>query len=268
MKRNLVNRLLLSVVVTLLAACSNQQAEVLPTAKLEAVLYDYHLTQVLVSDLPSNQRYKKELYFNYVYDKHGVTKAEIDSSLVYYARKPEGLAEVYAHLSDRIKADIQRITDEDKPLKTRTAVAVVGDSVDLWYDTPFVQMSSSPLGNNRYVFTIPTDTNFKAGDRLTWNGKAIFLQSGIDSLHKYLHLNLTVKYMNDSIVSADTLLCASGNFSIEVVDGEVVKSVKGEAYLKGRDDNEQLLIVSPSLLRSRQAEHINSLRVDDNIDNK
>lgn len=262
MKRNPVNNLLLAFAVALLAACSNKQADVLPVAKLEAVLYDYHLAQVIVSDLPSNQRYKKDLYFDYVYEKHGVTKVEIDSSLAYYARNPEGLSVVYTNLSNRVKADILRIADEDKPLKTRTAIAVVGDSVDLWYDTPIVQMSSSPLNNNRYTFTIPTDTNFKVGDRLAWSGKAIFLQSGVDSLHKYLHLNLAVKYMNDSIVSADTLLYTSGDFSISVNDSAVVKSIKGEAYLKSRDDKERLLIVSPLLLRCRRVELSDSLRVD------
>ena len=254
---------MLLALVVLLASCRNKRpSDVLPPEKLEAVLYDYHLVQVLVSDLPTNQRYKKDFYFDYVYDKHDVTKAEIDSSLAYYARNPEGLAEVYTRLSNRIKADIQRLADEDKPVRARTAVAVVGDSVDLWYDTPIVQMTSSPLANNRYVFTIPTDTNFKAGDRLTWSGKAIFLLGGVDSLHKYLHLSLTVKYMHDSIVSADTLLYTSGDFSVAVSDGDVVKSIKGEAYLKSRDGKERLLIASPSLVRCRRIEPFDSLCVD------
>ena len=262
MKRNPVNNLLLAVAVALLAACSNKRADVLPVAKLEAVLYDYHLTQVIVADLPSSQRYKKDLYFDYVYDKHGVTKAELDSSLVYYARNPKGLSEVYANLSKRIKDDIQRIADEDTPIKARTAVAVVGDSVDLWYDMPIVQMTTSPLANSRYSFFIPTDTNFKAGDRLAWNGRAIFLQGGVDSLHRYLHLNLVVRYMSDSIVCADTLLYASGDFSLKVSDDAMVKSVKGEAYLKSHNDKEQLLLVDPSLVRCRRIELTDSLRVD------
>lgn len=262
MKRNPANNLLLAIAIALLTACSQKQADVLSAAKLEAVLYDYHLTQVIVSDLPTSQRYMKDLYFDYVYDKHGVTKAEIDSSLVYYARNPKELSKVYANLSERIKTDIQRIADEDKPIRARMATAVVGDSVDLWYDVPIVQMTSSPLANNRYILTIPTDTNFKAGDRLTWNGKAVFLKGGVDSLHRYLHLNLMVRYMNDSIVSADTLLYTSGDFSLEVSDDAMVKSIKGEAYLKSRNDKELLLIATPSLVRRRRIELSDSLGVD------
>ena len=250
MKRILVNSLLLTVVIALLAACSvKSKPEVLPSATLEAVLYDYHLAQVIVNDLPSNQRYKKDLYFSYVYDKHGVTEAQVDSSLVYYARYPEGLSEIYANLSKRIDADLQRMESESTPLKARGAVAVVGDSVDLWYDARIIQLTSSPLDNSRYTFIIPTDTNFKAGDRLAWSGKALFLQGGVDSLQRYLHLDLRVKYMNDSIVSADTLLFASGDFTVEVSDTAMVKSITGTAYLKSRDAGDRLLMVAPELMR-------------------
>ena len=252
MKRSLAHSLLLTVAILLLAACSGQRKDsVLPSEKLEAVLYDYHLAQVIVNDLPSNQRYKKDLYFGYVYDKHGVTEAQVDSSLVYYARYPKGLSEIYANLSKRIEADIKRLESEDKPIKARQAVAIVGDSVDLWYDARIVQITSSPLANSRYTFTIPTDTNFKAGDRLAWSAKALFLQGGVDSLRRYLHVDLRVKYMNDSIASADTTLYASGEFTIEVTDTAVVKSITGTAYLKSRDASERLLMVAPSLTRLR-----------------
>lgn len=235
-----------------LASCVGKRGgTVLPTGKLEAVLYDYHLAQVIVSDLPSNQRYKKELYFDYVYDKHDVTKAEVDSSLAYYARYPEGLSDIYARLSERIDADLRRLADEGKPLKVRESKPVVGDSADLWYDVCFVEMNSSPLMGNRYTFAIPTDTNFKPLDRLVWGGEIRFLDGAVDSLYKYVHLNLKVTYMNDSIVSADTLLYASGHFSVEVCDSAVVKSVNGTAYLKSRQSFDRLLLLSPSLMRYR-----------------
>ena len=263
MKRILVNSLLLTVVIILFAACSSKRkGDVLPSAKLEAVLYDYHLAQVIVNDLPHNQRYKKDLYFSYVYDKHGVTEAQVDSSLVYYSRYPEGLSVIYDNLSNRIAADLKRLEEEHKPLTVREAVAIAGDSVDLWYDARIVKLTSSPLDNSRYTFTIPTDTNFKAGDRLAWSGKALFLQVGVDSLHRYIHLDLTVKYMNDSIASADTTLYASGEFSFMVTDTAVVKSITGTAYLKSRKASERLLIVAPELIRCHRAVPSTSLSAD------
>lgn len=264
MRRNRSNLLLVAACLLLmLSACSDKRkGAALSSAKLEAVLYDYHLAQIIVGDLPSGQRYKKDLYFDYVYDKHGVTKTEVDSSLAYYARHPEGLSEIYVNLSKRIEADIKRMEDEDKPIKMREAISVVGDSVNLWYDARFVQMTSSPLGNSRYSFTIPTDTNFKAGDRLTWSAKALFLQGEIDSLHRYLHLSLRVKYMNDSIASADTLLYTSGDFALMLSEEAVVKSIDGTAYLKSSEADERLLLVEPMLLRCRRVECPDTLTSD------
>lgn len=235
----------------LCSACSGKRNdEVLPSAKLEAVLYDYHIAQAIVNDLPASQRFKKDLYFDYVYSKHGVTKAEVDSSLVYYARHPKGLSEIYENLSVRVKADIQRLDNEDKPLPVRQPQPIVGDSANLWYDVLFVEMNASPL-DNRYSLTIPTDTNFRPLDRIVWGGEVVFLDDEVDSLYKYIHLNLRVAYMNDSIVTADTLLYTSGSFSISVTDSAVVKRVDGEAYLKSTDADERVLILSPSLMRYR-----------------
>lgn len=234
------------------SACSDKPSDgVLDPVKLEAVLYDYHLAQVMVSDLPSNQRYKKELYFDYIYDKHGITQADVDSSLAYYSRYPEGLSEIYVRLADRIKGDISRLSEEQQSIKVRESSAVVGDSVDLWYDLPIIEMTSSPLGNNRYTFTIPTDTNFKRGDHLAWSGRALFLQGGVDSLHRYLYLDLKIEYMNDSVARADTLLYTSGVFSLVVADSAMVKSIHGSAYLKSPDADERMLMVNPTLMRWR-----------------
>ena len=57
--------------------------------------------------------------------------------------------------------------------------------------------------------------------------------------------------MNDSVATADTLLYASGMFSIGVCDSAVVKSIDGSAYLKSDNSKERLLLIAPSLLRYR-----------------
>lgn len=266
MKRSSLNRflLLIGVAMLVLSGCSHRRrAGAIPPEKLEAVLYDYHLAQVMVNDLPSSERYKKDLYFDYVYSKHKVTKAEIDSSLVYYARYPKDLSTMYVKLSKRIEADIQRIESENRPLLIRKPVPVEGDSADLWYDMRVIEMTTSPLANKKYSFAIPTDTNFMAGDHLVWSGKAMFLHDEVDSLSKYLYLNLRVEYANDSIVNADTLLYASGGFVLEVSDTAVVRSIDGTAYLKSGNASERLLIMAPTLMRYRYIEQLpDSLSAD------
>lgn len=266
MRRALRNSLQLVavVVLSLLSACADKpKGNVIPPDKLEDVLYDYHLAQVMISDLPSSDRFKKDFYFDYVYDKHGVTQEEIDSSLVYYARHPEGLSLIYSNLSAKITQELRRIDAESVEPMRREPISVVGDSANLWYDIPFLQLSSTPL-ENRYHFSVPTDTNFMANDRIEWSGKAVFINEVTDSVSHYLHLNLKVEYMNDSLLVADTLLYGSGNYSLGVVDtmGWQVKSVDGAVYLKGGEDVARLLIINPRLMRYHAAQFNDSLRAD------
>ena len=95
-------RLLAAVFVLLLASCKVERpSDVLSPKKMEAVLYDYHLAQVMCNDLNGQDRYKRELYMNYVYEKHHVTRAQVDSSLVWYARYPKDLSAIYEHLDKR-----------------------------------------------------------------------------------------------------------------------------------------------------------------------
>ena len=255
MKRNRANKIwtLLVACLLLIACYHGRPSNVLTPEKLEAVLYDYHLVQAIISDMPSNERYKKDLYFDYIYDKHKVTKAEIDSSLVYYARYPQDLSDIYVRLSKRVEDDIQRIEEAEIPVVKREAISVVGDSVDLWYDARIIQLMVSPL-DNRYSFTIPADTNFKAGDRIEWGGKAVFLNTVTDSLRNYLHINLTVAYENDSLIVADTLMYATGDYCLAVTDTTdvQVKSINGSIYMKGQKSADRVLMIQPRLLRKRK----------------
>ena len=265
MRSALRNSLLfLAMASLILSSCGKKEnAGVIPPERLESILYDYHLVQVMISDMPSSDRFKKNLYFDYVYDKHGVTQEEIDSSLVYYARHPEGLSVIYSNLSAKIAQELKRIDAESVEPMRREPISVVGDSANLWYDIPFLQLSSTPL-ENRYHFSVPTDTNFMANDCIEWSGKAVFINEVTDSVSHYLHLNLKVEYMNDSLLVADTLLYGSGNYSLGVVDtmGWQVKSVDGTVYLKGGEDVARLLIINPRLMRYHAAQFNDSLRAD------
>lgn len=239
----------------LLASCGkgNRRAEVLPPKKLEAILFDYHLAQVMINDLPSTERYKKDLYFDYVYDKHGVTSAQVDSALVYYARYPEALAEVYENLTIRIKNTQKRLAEEDTQFESHKPVAVVGDSADLWYETRVKLMYPSVLGN-RFDFTVPSDTNFKANDRFEWSGEVMFLPDEVDSVHHYLHVSLMARFANDSVLSVDTMLYTSGVYTLLLADtiGTRINNLYGSVYYKSNKQGHDALLYGMRLMRYRK----------------
>lgn len=265
MIRRLRNRLLvLPAVLLLLASCGEKKyADVLPPEKLEDVLYDYHLAQVMISDLPSSERYKKDLYFDYVYDKYGVTKAQLDSSLVYYARYPKTLSQVYVKLSLRLERDLQSLENADRQSTVRKAFAVVGDSADLWYDARLKLLNSSPL-INRFAFIVPNDTNFKANDRFEWSGQAVFLHDKTDSLERYLQLALTAEFANGSLVSVDTVLYESGPFILHLLDttGLQLSNLYGNVFYKDNEISSINLLHDIRLMRYRYVEPADTLCVD------
>ena len=265
MIRRLRNRLLvLPAVLLLLASCGEKKyADVLPPEKLEDVLYDYHLAQVMISDLPSSERYKKDLYFDYVYDKYGVTKAQLDSSLVYYARYPKTLSQVYVKLSLRLERDLQSLENADRQSTVRKAFAVVGDSADLWYDARLKLLNSSPL-INRFAFIVPNDTNFKANDRFEWSGQAVFLHDKTDSLERYLQLALTAEFANGSLVSVDTVLYESGPFILHLLDttGLQLSNLYGNVFYKDNEISSINLLHDIRLMRYRYVEPADTQHVD------
>ena len=266
MKKIVRNSALAScLVLLLLASCGekHRRADVLAPKKLEAILFDYHLAQVIVNDLPSTERYKKDLYFDYVYDKHGVTSAEVDSALVYYARYPEALSEVYENLSVRIKNTQKRLAEEDTQFESHMPVAVVGDSADLWYETRVKLMYPSVLGN-RFNFTVPSDTNFKANDRFEWSGEVMFLPDEADSVNHYLHLSLMAKFANDSVMSVDTMLYTSGAYNLLLTDtlGARLNTLYGNVYYKSKELGHDALLYGMRLMRYRKSATTASSPVD------
>ena len=266
MKKIVRNSALAScLVLLLLASCGekHRRADVLAPKKLEAILFDYHLAQVMINDLPSTERYKKDLYFDYFYDKHGVTSAEVDSALVYYARYPEALSEVYENLSVRIKNTQKRLAEEDTQFESHMPVAVVGDSADLWYETRVKLMYPSVLGN-RFNFTVPSDTNFKANDRFEWSGEVMFLPDEADSVNHYLHLSLMAKFANDSVMSVDTMLYTSGAYNLLLTDtlGARLNTLYGNVYYKSKELGHDALLYGMRLMRYRKSATTASSPVD------
>ena len=92
-----------------LTACKVKRPEtVLPDAKMENVLYDYHIAKAMGEEVPYNESYKRVLYIESVFKKYGITQADFDSSMVWFARNPEVLTKIYEKVNVRLKAE--RIT--------------------------------------------------------------------------------------------------------------------------------------------------------------
>ena len=95
--------------VTMLALCGMWSCgkkvpeDIIQPQAMENLLYDYHLATTMSNDLPYDENYKKQAYLAYVFQKHGVTEAEFDSSMVWYSRHSDEMNTIYQNLQRRME---------------------------------------------------------------------------------------------------------------------------------------------------------------------
>ncbi len=112
------NNLILIFSVLVIISCSGKKHFIIPQRKMASILVDLHLADEIAmnrysfgnkTDLDSANLY------GWVFKKYDITKAEFDSSIVYYAGKSDALNKIYNVVSDRVskmEADVAKSEEE------------------------------------------------------------------------------------------------------------------------------------------------------------
>lgn len=240
-------------IVLLLSACKvNRPDDVLPPKTMEAVLYDYHLAQAILMDAESAEKYKRDFYLEWVYQKNGVTKEEFDNSLVWYTRYPEEFAEIYEKLSERVTKDRNQAAMLLERIEKSSFSVESGDSVDLWYLNNTAIMSNS-IFLDKLTYSIKADTTFHKGDTITWNVNSTFVAP--DSLPLKVYLAMSLRYGADRVVTVDTLLDHTSEVTLMSVTDTVadLNSLTGfVSYIDTIGNQDACIVLSNmSLIRQR-----------------
>lgn len=240
-------------IVLLLSACKvNRPDDVLPPKTMEAVLYDYHLAQAILMDAESAEKYKRDFYLDWVYQKNGVTKEEFDNSLVWYTRYPEEFAEIYEKLSERVTKDRNQAAMLLERIEKSSFSVESGDSVDLWYLNNTVIMSNS-IFLDKLTYSIKADTTFHKGDTIIWNVNSTFVAP--DSLPLKVYLAMSLRYGADRVVTVDTLLDHTSEVTLMSVTDTVadLNSLTGfVSYIDTIGNQDACIVLSNmSLIRQR-----------------
>ena len=102
--------IILSILIsTVLASCSNRPSYVLSDKKMIAVFQDLYLVDAIIKNRRDDYRSdsQKDALINGVLAKHGITQAELDSSLVWFADN----IDVYTQIQDTVSARLQKRSD-------------------------------------------------------------------------------------------------------------------------------------------------------------
>ena len=243
--------------LALLSSCGKEiPDEIIQPSKMEKVLYDYHPTMGM-SDNSKNT--EKEARKKYIFQKHGITAADFDSSMVWYTRESQELMSIYENLNKRFKREyehVERLLESREEANTRSFAS--GDTVDVWMKENILWFTKSPL-NNRLTFEIKADSTFHPKDAFDWNMDYYFMTEG-EAI-----MGLNVIYENDSVIGMTKSITESGPQSIYLHTDSAynIKSLNGFVYVpQNQAKQPNILLHKINLIRYHMPEPTDSLSTD------
>ena len=254
MKRALPLVLLLLI---LFAACDDHPQNVLSRGKMEDVLYDYHIMQGIVNDLPAEEREAKgQDYINAVFEKHGITEAQFDSSIVYYNRHTKDLHKIYSNLKERYTAVNEEIQLVNGNNDMMAIFSTGGDTTNLWNSAKLLTLRNKEL-LNKESFTIHADTSFRRRDQFILTLSPVFIKERREDYDINLHVGLSVLYASGKHIGTTRVINNDGTqqLTLQTSNDEDIKSITGFFYYKGKKESRNLcLIDNISLIRMHEKE--------------
>ena len=123
--------LLITACLLLFTAC--RPKGVLSSREMRDLLYDLHRADGAIQVAGYNYSHDEELarYYQSVLDKHGVTQAQFDSSLVWYTDNPQRFNKIYPKVVAQLEQDLQQqedLRDNLQTLKPTNENNVAGDA--------------------------------------------------------------------------------------------------------------------------------------------
>lgn len=211
--------------LTLTSCKKRMPSDVIPPDRMEDILYDYHLAQAVGTEFNGEERYKRELLTDYVFEKHHITEAQFDSSMVWYTRNMEKLDDIYQNLSKRYEDANKNLATLYQERKQQTTVS--GDTVSLWQGKKMYVLTPAAL-TNRLTFNLTADTTYHQLDRFTWEMDVL----RPDSLPINLYAGLTLSYRNDSTQAVMRTVTRNGRLVLNIkADTLQLRSIQGFIYL-------------------------------------
>ena len=203
-------------------SCSENKVKVMSQGKLEDVLYDYHLADAM-AHTTNVAPDEYDAYLDAVLEKYGITRAEFDSSMVYYMKYADKMLDVYKHLSDRMNNEARLQGIDDNGLFTGDVMT--GDTANIW-NAEKARVFSDKGGENIMRFHLTADSTYHKGDRLTLAFRTDFLyQDGA----RNGYAAMSVRFSNDSVVTRTASMSTSTTYKLDVSDDQRlgIKEVRG-----------------------------------------
>ena len=209
----------------LLVSCKpGVPGDYLQPGKMADILYEFQMAQTLY-DQQGGDSLTLLSYRANIFKKNGVTEAEFNSSMVYYARHTRLLYDVYKKVGDRLSNELMAQGGSSMSMAQYGENIASGDTASIWKGDMCFALTPYQA-DNIYTYEAKADTSYHKGDRIILDFDAQFVyQEGVRNAVAVL----TVTFANDSVASEVSQLTSSSHYHIQIEDTRKVgiKDVKG-----------------------------------------
>lgn len=173
-------------------SCKDSLPEgILSEKDMENVLYDYHVSQALAQQMPTDSvDFYTRLYAEAVFQKYHIDQQKFDLSMQWYERHTTQLKKIYDHLADRLGGGAD---DASAPMWAGTNGGN-NDTINIWKGPSYILFNSQSV--NHFSCTLRTDTTVQANDMLQWTFSTDWFYH--DGERRAIAC-ATIHYANDSI---------------------------------------------------------------------
>ena len=174
-------RLLPALLLCLACACTNRPKDVLDLRDMTDVLVDIHtLDGVFASTSYSRfQEEERDAYYEAILVRHHITKAQFDSSLLWYSRDPKKFEKVYTRVIDQLTAEEAAVKAGKYHELLPKASTIT--HMDLWTDSTRFTLRGDSLSRRPLAFSV-ADTSLVMGDVYEVSFKELAFKVAQDSL--------------------------------------------------------------------------------------
>ena len=251
---------ILLVALLVLMACNKVPRGIIKESDMVDLLVDLHKADAYVDNYPTQfpSDSTRMMLKQSVFMKHGVTQADFDTSLVWYAHNMEVYTDVYRRVIDKLKSDLDRASNDrtkttEKDHNNDVLIAgkpyhtIDGDTADLW-TMPREWMLTQGLNSGFIPFDYDTDRGSRLGDCYELKFKTIKGKEKISSFIAVDYSDGGTAYLNHNYSSKNW------NFlSLQSDSTRSVRRIYGYFYYK-LSPGDVAYIDSVQLLRT----HINT----------
>lgn len=221
----------------LILSCKpSRPSGILSEDEMEDILVDYHLALAMAELQTGDLQENRYILTQAALKKHGVTEAELDTSLVYWCRHSEKLVKVCERVSERLSFMAESRGVERQEKNPYSYLKTEGDTANIWNLREGVVIIPNVV-DNIYSFSIDADSTYYPGDYFTWAFKTQFLSS---DRYNEAYALLSITYENDSVVGTSQRLSSNRQTEVRLSCAKDykdmrIRNVNGTIYMPLRD---------------------------------